>query len=305
MLQIVNDQFPLRHPVGTRDVKDPCLVYDGERWHIFGSGGTVTSEQWGVYHLVADDPWGYWHERPPIVLDLGGRGVAAPGVIYDRGQYHMFIQTEFMHTGGRIVHLVSFDSDHWFEVETALESIPGTAEAGIYDPHPALIAGEPVLVYSAFPDNGRVQPDLFLAKPTRPDRGWRGPWTRCGRLLDHAAVEAHHNQPDDPHYEWGLEGGQLVELADGRILLTGVCFLPGAPHGSRQRVFTAISDTGVDGPYRTLGVTMPETVGENGHATMVVQGDDLLICYQRRVPETKHQWRYGLARAAIPAQRAA
>ena len=43
---------------------------------------------------------GPWTEHEPISLAVKGSGVAAPGVTYEDGVFHMFIQTEFMKSGG-------------------------------------------------------------------------------------------------------------------------------------------------------------------------------------------------------------
>ena len=74
--------FPLLEPSDTyRDIKDPCPVFDGRQWHLFGSGGTTKSESWLVYHATAPDLSGPWTEQPAIDLGLNGSGVAAPGVL--------------------------------------------------------------------------------------------------------------------------------------------------------------------------------------------------------------------------------
>ena len=133
--------FPLFHPIAVDDVKDPCPVFDGDLWHMFGSSGTVTSESWRILHATALDLYGPWLEHEPIVLPLTGSGVAAPGVIHESGVFHMFIQTEFMKSGGRCEHAVSNDGFHWVVLNSAILALPGTDEDGIYDPHPAIIGG--------------------------------------------------------------------------------------------------------------------------------------------------------------------
>ncbi|RVC63665.1 hypothetical protein EN759_25660, partial [Mesorhizobium sp. M00.F.Ca.ET.038.03.1.1] len=100
---------------------------------------------------------------------------------------------------------------------------------------------------------------------------------------------------DDPDYEWGIEGAQLVELPDGRVLLNATCFLPNGQRGSRQRVFFAIANT-IAGPYSSIGPVLdPGGPGENGHSTVMIEGDRLTLFYQSRVSATNHRWRYGLA----------
>src|SRR3954469_16547673 len=76
-------EFPLFIPTRHRDVKDPCPVFDGRLWHIFGSAGSVVTETWGVFHATADRIEGPWTEHPVIFLPLDGSGVAAPGVVLE------------------------------------------------------------------------------------------------------------------------------------------------------------------------------------------------------------------------------
>ena len=155
--------FPLFHPMAVDDVKDPCPVFDGSLWHMFGSSGTVTSETWRILHATAPDLYGPWVEHEPIVLPVSGSGVAAPGVIYESGVFHMFVQTEFMKSGGRCEHVVSNDGFQWVVLNSALVALPDTEEDGIYDPHPAIIGGKRYIVYSGMPKFTKVpQPDIYL-----------------------------------------------------------------------------------------------------------------------------------------------
>ena len=110
---------------------------------------------------------------------------------------------------------------------------------------------------------------------------WFGPWKRLGKILDHSEVP-HHNSREHPDYEWGIEGAQLVELPDGRMLLNATCFLPEGARGSRQRVFFAIADK-VEGPYQSLGPVLdPGEPGENGHSTVMVDGNELTLVLPER-----------------------
>jgi hypothetical protein len=289
--------FPLFDPATLDDVKDPCPVFDGHIWHMFGSGGTVSTETWELFHATAKSLEGPWEEQKPVSLPISGSGVAAPGVIYEDGVFHMFVQTEFMKSGGRVEQAVSNDGFNWVVLPPAILSVPDTNENGIYDPHPASIGGEKYIVYSAMPKFSKVpQPDVYLA---RSETGtWFGPWVRVGKILDHDELP-HHNKRDDPDYEWGIEGAQLVELPNGRILLNATCFLPSGPRGSRQRVFFAISDR-VEGPYHSVGPVLdPSQDGENGHSTVLIEGNQLILFYQSRVQTTNHRWRYGIATGDI------
>ncbi len=287
--------FPLIEPShGLRDVKDPCPVFDGRQWHLFGSGGSTKSETWQIYHATAPGIEGPWTEQPTINLALRGSGVAAPGVIFSDGLFRMFIQTEFMKTDGTIEYLTSPDGYAWTHVNTALRSMTDTAEHGIYDPHPAMIGGACYLTYSGMPAGWPPKPDIYLARSV--SGTWEGPWVRLGSILDHEAVAGHHNQHGSVDYEWGIEGAQLVELPDGRVLLNATSFLPSGTRGSRQRVFFAVASD-VQGPYQSIGpILEPSGFGENGHATALLDGNNVVLCYQARLESTGHCWRYGLAR---------
>lgn len=279
------------------EVKDPCPVFDGSRWHLFGTGVTAP-HTFEVLHAVADRLEGPWEVSDPVdIVGLAGSCVAAPGAVADADGLHLFLQTEYCILGGRVEHLVSRDGGSTFvSAGTALESLPGTGEAGIYDPHPAVVGGERYLVYSAFSVVG--QPDVHLARSTTDS--WDGSWERLGPVLQHADVMV-HNQLGSEGYEWGLEGPQLVELPDGRVLLNAVCFLSSLPAGARQRVFFAVGDTPM-GPFDVLGPVLvpPEgnRLGENGHASAVVTDDELVLLFQER-SLADPLWRLALARTSL------
>jgi hypothetical protein len=44
--------------------------------------------------------------------------------------------------------------------------------------------------------------------------------------------------------------------------------------------------------------------GENGHSTVMIQGNELVLFYQSRLRTTDHRWRYGIARAQLRAANA-
>lgn len=289
---IPNVPLGLDSPSPYRELKDPCPAHDGLRWHLFGTG--VRDDGFDVFHATSRDLFGPWTiEQPVDVSTLAGSCLAAPGVVADGEVLHMFLQTTYNELGGRIEHLVSTDGGRSFgHARTALTSLPGTDEAGMYDPHPAQVAGEKYLVYSAFSVVG--QPDLHLARSA--SGTWDGPWERLGAVLRHEDVWC-HNQRGCDSYEWGLEAGQLLELPDGRVLLNAVCFLPGQPEGARQRVFVALAND-VTGPYEVLGPVLTpaagQGAGENGHACFVLDQDELVLLFQERSVDDPH-WRLGLA----------
>ena len=195
-ITISENIFPLFHPTMTEDLKDPCPVFDGETWHGFGSSGTVKSETWNILHATAPDLYGPWTEHEPVRLPISGSGVAAPGVIFDAGVFHMFVQTEFMKPGGRCEHAVSNDGLSWVVLQPAILSLPGSGEDGIYDPHPAMIGGHRYIVYSGMPPftrvpSGRKQVAFRRMRPsgssTSWPTGWRAPITRWVRCLPPAS----------------------------------------------------------------------------------------------------------------------
>lgn len=290
---------PLAFPAGHYlEVKDPCPVYDGRRWHLFGTGVTGP-HRFEVLHATADDLAGPWRLETPVRHDVHGSCVAAPGVVADGDRLHLFLQTDYNVPGGRFEHLLSADGGVTFTHQgTALTSLPGTDEAGLYDPHPALVHGVPHLAYSAFSVVG--EPDVHLARST--GGRWDGPWERLGPVLRHDQVSC-HNPRGSASYEWGLEGPQLLELPDGTVLLTAVCFLPTGAPGTRQRVLLAAGKHPL-GPYDVLGPALPplhgEGSGENGHATLVLDGDSLALVLQER-DRTNGRWRYALATALLDA----
>jgi hypothetical protein len=134
------------------DTKDPCPLFDGSVWHIYGSGGKSGDEVWKILHATSSSPLGPWIEEESVLLDgIIGDHVAAPGVVFDPQDhvFHMFIQKDFLALGGTVEHLVSTDGQNFKLLDTPLQSITNTNEAGIYDPHPAEINGEKYIVYAA------------------------------------------------------------------------------------------------------------------------------------------------------------
>lgn len=279
------------------DMKDPCPVFDGKLWHIYGSGGSSEIERWHILHATAPSPLGPWEVQKAAQLEgITGGGVAAPSVEYDNSEkkFHMFVQTHYAEIGSTIEHLISTDGLHFKYHSTILTSIPNTDEAGIYDPHASVINNEKYISYSGFPCVG--QPDIYLAKSTSDT--WYGPWQRLGKICSHHEI-SHHNQLGQPDYEWGLEGSQLMELPNKTILMNAVCFLPEGKRGTRQRVFFSVARK-TEGPYLTLGPVLNPLnneweSGENGHAAGIIVSNKLLLFYQARAIEyLKDKWRYGL-----------
>jgi hypothetical protein len=229
----------LYDPVQYPDVKDPSPVFDGARWHLFGTGCGVP-HGCEILHSTAPRLDGRWQEEPPPTL----RGVdhiafrSAPGVVAQDGRLHMFLQHDFNILGGHIEHLVSEDGGRTFVRQgTALRSRGGTPEAGVYDPDAAEIDGRRYLVYAAMGVVG--QPELYLARARK--NSWDSPWKRLGCILDHVSVSC-HNQIGGTDYEWGLEGPQLLQLPDNvgtlfdsRVLSSGPASRPAPATAAGRR----------------------------------------------------------------------
>jgi hypothetical protein len=277
------------------DLKDPSPVYDADgQLHIFGSVGRDTLG-WKIFHAVRLIT-GEWVEKEPAYLeDIKGGAIAAPGMVYDHG-FHMFIQTDCFSLGGSIEHLVSIDGQFFKHKSTPRISTEETLEAGIYDPHPAVIGDKKYIVYSGMPDVGRPESINLLQSISS---SWNGPWRALGPILKQSEIITHHNQPYFQDYEWGVEGAQLIELPSKLILLNAVCFLPVGKRGTRQRVFFAVADN-ILGPYYSMGPILDPLPGweegENGHAAGLIENNMFNLFYQARASDNpKDPWRYGLA----------
>ena len=303
---------PLFESTRYKDVKDPCIAFDGDTWHIFGSGGDTWPEEWEILHATAPNIEGPWVEHDSCRLrGVEGPHVAAPSVIYDPDDklFHMAVQKDFMDVGGGIAYLVSADGQVFTKMRTLVEP-KGDVEAGLYDPQFAVINGKKYLAYSAIPAAltrpdvpFTPQPDVYLAKSST-DR-WAGFWKRVKAILRHEDIAWHHNRREHPDYEWGIEGPQVLELPDGRVLLNATCFIEEGRRGTRQRVFFALASD-VRGPYTSIGpvLTITEDTaewenGENGHASVIMHEGLLYLFYQARskteeAPQA-NRWRYGIA----------
>lgn len=105
----------------------------------------------------------------------------------------------------------------------------------------------------------------------------------------------------------GIEGGQLIEMPNGSVMLNAVCFLTEseyAPPGKKQRFFIAMANS-IEGPYTVMGPVISPTLrgwesGENGHATAIIENGELKFFYHARANKGKNpRWRYGIAGVPI------
>lgn len=282
------------------DQKDPSPVAVPDKfsgrimYHIYGTRGDDRTRSWELLHAISADPWGPWTELEPISAGIEGAGVAAPGGIYDQedGRVHLFVQTEFLKLGGTIEHLTSDDGGwSFYHQGTVIRSIDGTDQAGIYDPQPFIVQekGETkrYIVYTGMPKVAHG--NVYLAESTGPS--WDGPY-ETKRIITNEEIKDHHNQPGSANYEWGIEGGNIVVLPNGKFLFVGVCFLPEGLNQTRQRVFRAVADN-IEGPYKSLGPLInPLKPGENGHPGIILDEKTLRLYYQRR--DVGGPWRYAV-----------
>jgi hypothetical protein len=290
---------PLIHSRYFAELKDPAIVFDGHQWHLYGTG-VLSKDRYDlwdgeIFHATAKTLEGPWHENRPAFVSVRGECVAAPEVIFERGVFHMFIQTGCFELGGAIDHLFSYNGDRFEQYTKVLPPIPHSPEAGVYDQSPDTIKGDKYLVYAAM--SVAHQPNIHLAKSR--DGSWNH-FERLGAILKQEDVVC-HNRLSDEDYEWGLEGPQLLELPNGQVLLIAVCYLADKPRGDKQRLFFAKADS-VTGPYKFLNTAIEPLKGqwdsgENGHGTGVIQGDILHLFYQGR-PENGI-WNIGHAKFKI------
>ena len=288
---------PIVDTSGYAQLKDPSVAFDGTTWHLHGTGWKVGSLEPVIFHARADSAAGpFTMGEPSAIEGVSGSGVAAPGVVFEDGLFHLFVQTEFQVMSGRIEHAVSADGDRFTHTDTSLVADPMVGEAVIYDAQPCVIGGQRYLAYAAATKVGETE--LHLARSTGT---WSGPWERLGPIVRQSHV-ALQNPISCPGYEWGLEGPQLIELPGGEVLLLGVCFLGGRGNGRQQRVFVAIAP-GPLGPFEVLGVPFEPRFdlwarGENGHPGAVLIGDDVVVFYQGRHGPGE-PWTLGTATIAL------
>ncbi|HEV8510555.1 MAG TPA: galactokinase family protein [Gemmatimonadales bacterium] len=299
---------PLAHPEKTATHKDAFRVCFGGKWHIYGTGHETkdpTNPPPGhrphrgsvLFHLVSDHQAGPYVELdPPLLLGKFPPGIyEAPTLVAEGETLHMFAQTTYYRLAGTIEHFVSNDGHHFTWRNTALRSIAGGPQAGVYDADAAWlpIGGRtrPVLTYSGFSRDGgrddRPDPCVFMAVS---DNGWDGPFVH-GRapLLADADVPWHNSHdPANPFYEWGLEGGQIMAMPNGTYLLLAVAFeqRPGRDYMPAQRLLFAIYDRN----FRLIEVSNPilprsPAWDEYGHGSMMIDVNDprrLRLLFQAR-----------------------
>ena len=286
-------EYEFTHP----ELKDPSIVDQGNgTYGMYASIGSSVTQTWLVGRFIATHPNGPWTELSPVQFDnLHGPQLCAPAVIYDerKGQrtWTMYVQTACFEENSIIAKAISFDGKTFHGRKKALitrdmvlnekHHVVGVYDAGISEVD---INGEPYLcmLYSGYRKVGCG--DLYMTLRKKNDV--EDSWSTAKCVLAQEDVPFHNN-PEYEHFEWGLEGAKVIQLANNCFMMIGVCFMP-KPNalGTRQRVFYAVSDK-VDGTYIPVGIPIEpqpnvHSTGETGHPDTIIQGNDMWLIYQER-----------------------
>lgn len=287
------------------EIKDPSVVaLPNGTYLMYASVGRSSDQQWIIGRFESSHPKGLWQEIAPAkIIGVAGPQMCAPAVRHEKDTWIMYVQTACFEENGVIVEAHSDDGEI-FKAENASvitkdhvkkgqQLVVGVYDAGISEVN---INGETgdVLVFSGYRKVGSG--DLYAAYKKKAEHVW-GP----AHLVLTQEEVAFHNKPGSEHFEWGLEGGKIIQVSEKCFLLIAVCFLP-LPKGSegkRQRVFFAAS-TSIYGPFIPLGMPFqPQKYetgsGEHGHPDTILLGNELWIIFQERKGDG-HPWhlRYGV-----------
>lgn len=295
------------------EIKDPSVVQVApDKFMMYASVGNSIEQSWKVGRFVASNPSGVWQEIEPVEFhDLLGPQLCAPAVVYEEKDgkplWSMYIQTACFEENGIIALATSEDGQHFYGTPQPLATKDTVEQnrfpvVGVYDVGISTINmnGEQIqcMLYSGYRRIGCG--DIYLSTK----RANESEWSRGVCLLTQEDVPF-HNRPDYEHFEWGLEGAKLEQLADDCFLLIGVCFVPKPNEflGTRQRVFYAVGKTPI-GPFTPIDTPFlphnyEERLGENGHPDTLVLNDKLYVIYQQRAGNG-HPWylrvaEYGVA----------
>ena len=278
------------------ELKDPSIVkLANDSYMMFASVGNSIEQHWKVGRFVATDPFGIWTEiQPTRFHNLTGPQLCAPAVEYAvvNGQpiWTMYIQTACFEENGVIAVATSTDGLNFYgqpQIVASRNSIetPKVPIIGVYDVGTSEInyqgADYHCVLFSAYRRVGCGDLYLSVKKAGETD------WTKGMCILEQEEVPF-HNHPEYEHFEWGLEGAKIIQLAEDSFALIGVCFTPKPDGflGTRQRVFFATSRTPF-GPYTPVGTPIePQrnqwNTGENGHPDTLLLTDQLVVIYQER-----------------------
>jgi hypothetical protein len=250
-----------------------------------------------MFHLVADAETGPFIElNPPVLTGKFPKGIyEAPTFVAEGDTLHLFAQTTYYRFGGTIEHFVSQDGHYFTWANTALRSLPGGQQSGVYDVDAVLLPSvgksAAALVYSGFGREGgrddRPDPQLFVALSRE---GWNGTFANGKRPILTDADVPWHNSHDssNPYYEWGLEGAQLVPMPNGDLLLLSVAFekRPSRHYMPAQRLLFAWYDRRLK-LQAVSNPILPYVRGwdEYGHGSMMIDAYDptrLRMLFQAR-----------------------
>lgn len=285
----------------TDEIKDPSIIRTANGdYHLYASVGSSVTQQWQVGHFVSPTPYGPWKELPTVTFDgIWGRELCAPAVTYCQNRkdpWVMYIQTSCFSENGIIVKATSSDGQHFKGTMEAIADsqaiqekklpVVGVYDAGVSD----IVVNQETYECLLFSGYRRIGcGDLYIS--VRKAQNHEGQWPHAQLLMSQEELPFHNN-PIYDHYEWGLEGAKIINLAPSLFLLVGVCFKPLPPEhqGTRQRVFFALSRS-LSGPYHPWCLPLegrPEVMnGEHGHPDIFVEDNTVWLYYQHRLGEGK------------------
>lgn len=307
-MQITNNLLNVtrlpEHQQNYYEIKDPSVLQlkDGS-YLMYASIGNSVHQHWkvGRFHAPALDT--EWTELPAVEFEgISGPQLCAPAVTYEvqpdgTELWTMYIQTACFEEDGVIAVATSTNGQHFSGLPQPVitkESI-GASPApvvGVYDVGISEVRSSDqdllCMVYSGYRRIGCG--DIYVSYKNKHVQD--AEWSKGECLLTQESLPF-HNRPDYAHFEWGLEGAKIIQLAEECFVMIGVCFLP-KPHqflGSRQRVFLAGARS-MNGPYTPLGLPFFPTsantthaknvIGENGHPDTLITGETLWVIYQER-----------------------
>ncbi len=304
---ITNQLLPVKrldaHKEIYPEIKDPSMTFANGKWYMYASVGRSSDQQWIVGRFVADQPEGLWTEIDPVeFIGIQGPQLCAPAVLSEQTEdgtkWNMYIQTACFEENGVIAEASSDDGKTFSSIHASLitnnsvvpenpHKVVGVYDAGISE---VTLNGEDyyAMIFSGYRQVGSG--DIYVTWKKKNDP--KAEWTPAKLILDQDDVPF-HNKPTYTDFEWGLEGGKILQVAADQFLLIGVCFLPlpNTHRGARQRVFIAASHA-LDGPYIPLGTPFPPQktesgAGEHGHPDTIIHDGNLFIVFQERMGDNK------------------
>ncbi len=311
-----------KHQSQHYEIKDPSILQrkDGS-YLMYASVGNSNNQSWLVGRFSAQKIDGMWEELEPVEFsEISGPQLCAPAVSYevqaDESElWTMYIQTACFEENGVIAIATSTDGHHFVgqphpvitreSIGDGPAPVIGVYDVGISEVH-ASDQDLMCMVYSGYRRIGCG--DIYVSYKNKHDKN--AEWTKGECLLAQENLPF-HNRPDFDHFEWGLEGAKIIQLADDCFVMIGVCFLPKPNEflGSRQRVFLAAARS-MKGPYTPLGLPfLPQTsttttevkiiVGENGHPDTLIHEETLWVMYQERAGNGQ-PWHLRIASFDLP-----